>query len=85
MARQIQIDILANDRTKQAFNSVKKNTDNTKQSLLSFKNILVTVASSVVIKQFLDLSNAYQNLQNRLKLVTTSTQELSFVKRSYLK
>ena len=79
MARQIQIDILANDRTKQAFNSVKKNTDNTKQSLLSLKNILVTVASSVVIKQFLDLSNAYQNLQNRLKLVTTSTQELAFV------
>ena len=33
MARQIQIDILANDRTKQAFNSVKKNTDSTKQSL----------------------------------------------------
>jgi tape measure domain-containing protein len=79
MARQIQIDILANDRTKQAFNSVKKNTDSTKQSLLSFKNILVTVASSVVIKQFLDLSNAYQNLQNRLKLVTSSTQELAFV------
>lgn len=79
MARQIQIDILANDRTKQAFNSVKKNTDNTKKSLLSLKNILVTVASSVVIKQFLDLSNAYQNLQNRLKLVTTSTQELVFV------
>jgi tape measure domain-containing protein len=79
MARQIQIDILANDRTKQAFNSVKKNTDSTKQSLLSFKNILVTVASSVVIKQFLDLSNAYQNLQNRLKLVTNSTQELAFV------
>ena len=79
MAKQIQIDILANDRTKQAFNSVKKNTDSTKQSLLSFKNILVTVASSVVIKQFLDLSNAYQNLQNRLKLVTSSTQELAFV------
>ena len=79
MARQIQIDILANDRTRQAFNSVKKNTDSTKKSLLSLKNILVAVASSVVIKQFLDLSNAYQNLQNRLKLVTTSTQELVFV------
>jgi tape measure domain-containing protein len=81
MAKQIQIDILANDRTKQAFNSVKRNTEGTKQSLLSLKNVLVAVAGSVVIKQFLDLSNTFQSLQNRLKLVTSSTQELAFVQQ----
>jgi len=81
MAKQIQIDILANDRTKQAFNSVKKNTEGTKQSLISFKNVLIAVAGSVVIKQFLDLANTFQNLQNRLKLVTSSTEELAFVQQ----
>ena len=81
MTRKFEIEFLANDKTKQAFNSVKKNTDSTRKSLLSFKNIIVAVASSLVIKQFLDLANTFQNLQNRLKLVTSSTQELAFVQQ----
>lgn len=81
MAKQIQIDILANDKTRQAFNSVKKNTEGAKTSLLSLKNVLLAVASSVIIRRVLDLGNTFQSLQNRLKLVTSSTEELGKVQQ----
>ena len=79
MTRKLNIDILAKDKTKQAFESVRKQTDKTKQSFFSLKNVLIGIGSSLVIRQFLDLSNTFQNLQNRLKLVTDSTEQLSAV------
>ena len=72
----LRINILAQDKTKQAFSSVQKNVGGVKTSLFSLKNILLAVAGSVVIREFGRLSNEFQNLQNRLKLVTGSTSEL---------
>jgi len=75
----MQIDIIGKDKTQKAFNSLQKNVNKTQQSFFTLKNAIIAVASSVVIRQLLDLSNEYQNLQNRLKLVTNSTRELTAV------
>ena len=72
----LKINIIGNDKSKQAFNSLEKNVTKSKSSLLNLKNVLLAVASSVVIRQIFSLTNEYQNLQNRLKLVTNSTFEL---------
>ena len=75
----LKINIIGNDKSKQAFNSLEKNVTKSKSSLLNLKNVLLAVASSVVIRQIFSLTNEYQNLQNRLKLVTNSTFELKKV------
>jgi tape measure domain-containing protein len=75
----LRINIIGNDKTKKAFKSVKENVSNVEKSLFSLKKILITVAGSMVIRQFGKLSNEFQNLQNRLKLVTSSTRELNAV------
>jgi len=75
----LKINIIGNDKSKQAFNSLEKNVTKSKSSLLNLKNVLLAVASSVVIRQIFSLTNEFQNLQNRLKLVTNSTFELNKV------
>jgi hypothetical protein len=71
----LKINIIGNDKSKQAFNSLEKNVTKSKSSLLNLKNVLLAVAGSVVIRQYGNLSNEFQQLQNRLKLVTKSSQE----------
>jgi tape measure domain-containing protein len=75
----LKINIIGNDKSKQAFNSLEKNVTKSKSSLLNLKNVLLAVAGSVIIRQYGNLSNEFQQLQNRLKLVTKSSQELKIV------
>ena len=75
----MQIDIIGNDKTKKAFNSLQNNVSKTEKSFFTLKNAIIAIAGSVVIKQVLNLSNEYQQLQNRIKLVTTSSQQLAQV------
>ena len=77
----MQIDIVGKDKTKQAFNSLQNNVNKTQKTFFTLKNAIVAVVGSVVIRQLLDLSNEYQNLQNRLKLVTNSSRELASVQQ----
>ena len=75
----MQIDIIGNDKTKKAFNSLQNNVSKTEKSFFTLKNAIIAIAGSVVIRQVFNLSNEYQQLQNRIKLVTNSTQELNKV------
>jgi len=79
--KRLNIDILARDKTGQAFKSVQRETKKTTQTLFSLKNVLFAVAGSVVVRQTLELANTFQNLQNRLKLVTDSASELASVQQ----
>jgi hypothetical protein len=47
----LKINIIGNDKSKQAFNSLEKNVTKSKSSLLNLKNVLLAVAGSVVIRQ----------------------------------
>jgi len=73
------IDIIARNQTTPALTGVKKNVNNVQKSVVNLKNILLTIAGSFVIREFGRLSNEFQSLQNRLKLVTSSTSELNKV------
>ena len=75
----MQIDIIGNDKTQKAFNSLQNNVSKTQKSFFTLKNAIIGIVGSVVIKQVLDLTNEFQQLQNRLKLVTNSTKELNTV------
>ena len=75
----LKINILAQDKSKQAFDKLQKNVNQSKTSLFNLKNALIALASSVVVRQLFSLTNEFQNLQNRLKLVTNSTFELNKV------
>jgi len=75
----MQIDIIGKDKTQKAFNSLQNNVSKTQKSFFTLKNAIIGIVGSVVIKQVLDLTNEFQQLQNRLKLVTNSTKELNTV------
>jgi len=75
----MQIDIIGKDKTQKAFNSLQNNIGRTQKSFFNLKNAIIAVVGSVVIRQVLDLTNEFQQLQNRLKLVTNSTKELNTV------
>lgn len=79
--RQLYIKLILQDQTKQGFDSVNKQVKGTQKSLFNLKNVILAVAGSVVIRQTLELANTYQNLQNRLKLVTGSAEELATVQQ----
>lgn len=70
------IDVIARDKTKEALSNVDKNVSKVKTSVFNLKNALVAIAGSLVVRQFGILSNEFQSLQNRLKLVTSSTSDL---------
>src|SRR5210317_399688 len=75
----IKIDIIARDKSQKALNNLNKNLNKSKVSVFNLKNALIAIGSSVIIKQFFTLSNTVQQLENRLKLVTTSTEQLNKV------
>jgi len=77
--RQLLIKFILQDQTKKGFDSVNNQVKGTQKSLFNLKNVLLTVAGSLVVRQFLELSNTFQQVQNRLKLVTDSTNELIIV------
>jgi tape measure domain-containing protein len=79
--RQLLIKFILQDQTKRGFDSVNKQVAGTKRSLFSLKNAVLGIAGSLVVRQTLELANTYQNLQNRLKLVTDSTSELASVQQ----
>jgi len=83
--KRLNIDILARDKTGQAFKSVQQETKKTTQTLATLKTVLFAVVGSQAIRQILELGNTFQNLQNRLKLVTNSTSELISVQEELFK
>jgi len=75
----IKIDIITRDKSSQALGKLNKNLNQTKTSVFNLKNAIIAIGSSIVVRQFFNLTNEFQNLQNRLKLVTNSTKELVVV------
>ena len=52
MAQNLKINILANDKTKEAFNGIRGRLDKLKSAVFSVKGALVGIGAGVVIKQF---------------------------------
>ena len=75
MAQNLKINILAQDKTKQAFNGIRGRLQRLKDSVISVKGALVGIGAGIVIKQFVDVGRTVEDLQVRLKQLFGSTQE----------
>ena len=75
MAQNLKINILAQDKTKQAFNGIRGRLDKLKSAVFSVKGALVGIGAGVVVKSFIDTGRSVEDLQVRLKQLFGSAQE----------
>ena len=75
MTKQLTIDILAKDKTKQALTGVRKNLNNVKNSVFSLKGALVGLGAGAIIKSFVDVGKEVESLQVRFKFLFGSIEE----------
>ena len=67
--KQVNIDIIAKDKTRQAMNSATKGVDGLKSSVFNLKNALIGLGAGVAIKSFIDVGKSVESLQIRLKFL----------------
>ena len=75
MTKQLTIDILAKDKTKQALTGVRKNLNSVKNSVFSLKGALVGLGAGAIIKSFVDVGKEVESLQVRFKFLFGSIEE----------
>ena len=75
MAQNLKINILAKDKTKQAFNGIRGRLQKLKDSVISVKGAIVGVGAGLVVKSFVNVGKNVEDLQVRLKQLFGSTQE----------
>ena len=73
--KQLNIDILARDKTKQALSGVQKNLTNVKNTVFSLKGALVGLGAGAVVKSFVDVGKEVESLQVRFKFLFGSVEE----------
>jgi uncharacterized protein with GYD domain len=69
------IDIIANDKSKQALNGVQKGLARLKQSVFNLRNAFIGLGAGVVIKGFVDAGIQIENLEVQLKALFGSARE----------
>ena len=73
--KQVNIDIIAKDKTRMAMQSATKGVDGLKQSVFNLKNALVGIGAGLVVKSFIDVGKQVESLQIRLKFLFGSVEE----------
>ena len=73
--KRLNIDILANDKTKQALTGVQGNLNKTRQSVLNLKNALIGLGVGAVLKSFVDVGKEVESLRTRFKFLFGSADE----------
>ena len=75
MAQNLNINITARDRTKQAFNNIRGGLAGLKNAVFSLRGAFVGLGTGLVIKSFVSTGRSVEDLQVRLKQLFGSTQE----------
>ena len=73
--KNVNIDIIAKDKTRQAMQSATKGVDGLKNSVFNLKNALIGIGAGVAIKSFVDVGKQVESLQIRLKFLFNSAEE----------
>ena len=73
--KQLNIDILAKDKSRQALKQVQGNLNETKQSVINLKNALVGLGVGAVLKSFVDVGKEIESLNIRFKFLFGSAEE----------
>ena len=76
MANQrLNIDIIANDKTKQAFGNLQKGLGRLKQSVFNLKNAFIGLGAGLVVRNLVTTGKEIENLRTRLKFLLKNTNE----------
>ena len=75
MAQNLKINILAQDKTKQALNSVKGGLARVKSAVFSLQTAFVGLGAGLVIKNLVGTGRELENLRERLKFLLKDTNE----------
>ena len=73
--KQVNIDIIAKDKTRQAMKSASTGLDNLKKSVFSLQTALIGIGGSLVAKSFLDTARETERLQVRFKFLFDDVRE----------
>lgn len=73
--KQVNIDIIAKDKTRQAMNSATKGVDGLKSAVFNLRNAFIGLGAGLVIKSFIDVGKSVETLQMRLKFLFGSAEE----------
>ena len=63
------------DKVEKSAKSVDKSVGGLTNSMMSFKGVVATIATSAVISNLIKMSDTYSSIDSRLKLATSSTKE----------
>ena len=74
MAQKLLIDIIANDKSKQALNGVQRGLAKVKQSVFNLRNAFIGLGAGVVLKGFVDAGIQVENLSVQLKTLFGSAK-----------
>lgn len=73
--KNVNIDIIAKDKTRQAMQSATKGVDGLKSAVFNLRNALIGLGAGVAIKSFVDVGKQVESLQIRLKFLFGSVEE----------
>ena len=73
--KNVNIDIIAKDKPRQAMKSATTGVDKLKQSVFNLRNALVGIGAGVTLKSFVDVGRQVESLQIRLKFLFGSVEE----------
>ena len=73
--KQVNIDIIAKDKTRQAMRSATVGLNNLRQSVFNLQNALVGIGGALVAKSFLDTARETERLQVRFKFLFADVRE----------
>ena len=73
--KQVNIDIIAKDKTRQAMKSASTGLNNLKQSVFNLQTALIGIGGSLVAKSFLDTARETERLQVRFKFLFADVRE----------
>jgi hypothetical protein len=71
----LNIDIIANDKTKQAFGNLQKGLGRLKQSVFNLKNAFIGLGAGLVVRNLVTTGKEIENLRTRLKFLLKNTNE----------
>jgi len=73
--KQVNIDIIAKDKTRQAMRSATGGVDKLKSAVFNLRNALIGIGAGVTLKSFVDVGRQVESLQIRLKFLFGSVEE----------
>ena len=75
MAQNLVLNILARDKTKQAFNGIKAGLTNLRASIFSVQSALIGIGGGLVIRSLIKTASEVENLGLRFNFLFGNVQE----------